>query len=241
MLRDRNGAIRGQRTQVSTSPRCDEAATTMALTIALLVDAYGDLPAPPSPAPASSAVAQPEAADDPFARPEAPPPVPPARPLVVETGVGGHGALGSVPDATAGVDVVAAVGKEDWRVGVEGSADAPASTANANGLGVRGSLILAKVVPCLVWRVVHGCAVVGAGLFRGEGTVGVVSVKSAFVPEIGARAALMVPLPPPFALRVHLEAAAPLKPVTLGVGAVDVWTMPIVAASAGAAMMVRFR
>jgi hypothetical protein len=114
------------------------------------------------------------------------------------------------------------------------SLDAPAGRITA-------SLLAASIVPCGHAEIFFGCVGLTLGALRGEGErVATPLHGSQLYAAASARAGAEVALSRALWLRGYVEAVAPLTRVTLQLAAEDVWTVPSVAARAGAAAGIRF-
>ncbi|HVY45416.1 MAG TPA: hypothetical protein VHB21_06030 [Minicystis sp.] len=228
---DGDGASAGAREIGSTARDCKELSASVALEIAIALDASRALlaPAPLAAAPEKApSVAAPRARTA-RRRLTATPPrhVVEAKRVRVSAGVDAHGAFGSAPGPAFGVGVHGDVALGRLELGLEGRADLPASTRAPRGGEVSGQALFASVVPCahVAWFV--GCAVASAGALLGSAAGSPAGARGA-TPFAGAglRAAIDLPVGSRLTLRPYVEAEAALARTTLTYGGRQAWQAP---------------
>jgi hypothetical protein len=240
---DAGDRLVGERTLTSPSDDCTQLGETTAVTISILLDPRSLVRRPVAPAPPPSP--PPPDHESPFEvdRPAAPPvpAAPPHEPFFFRLGAGVEGALGAAPGASLGFVARAGVGQRTWSVDLEGRADLPSKTTRADGTGVRASLLLAEVVPCLHAGVFVACPIVAVGALNGEGiNVGTPQRAATVYASAGLRAGLEVPIVSKLAATFHTDLVAPITRTTLSDRGVEVWTTPALYAGTGLGVLGRF-
>jgi hypothetical protein len=237
------GSSVGER--VLTSPRgnCAELIASAALAASILVDPTGELrerrlepQAEPRPVAASNAHVG-HVAD------QAPPAVAsPKVGLEVKPFFGAYasGNIGFAPSASLGVALTAGARFGHWRIGVEGRADLPASSAPLrDGTVVSASLLLVSLVPCYARSIARLCLVATLGSMRAETVdAGPVSRDSSLFGLAGARGGVEVPLGRTVSLTAHVEGLVPLRRLTIRARGNEAWTAPLAASSLGLGFLV---
>jgi hypothetical protein len=230
---DPDGAVLTRRVRTGTR-QCDEAARTTALTLSLALDPLaGSAPPPtmPSPPPPPPPPEAPPPAPAPMVERRAAPPAPVAGPHWT-VGVGPDVLLGILPSAAPGALLSFGVEGARWALDALLVGTLAAETQNAAGLGVRASLLAGGLSPCVLFAPARFCVTAFAGALLGAGFGGASqTTDSSFYAAMGLRAAVDVPLTGALFLRPTAGVETPLTRTTLGFGAVDVWTTPVVAAT----------
>jgi hypothetical protein len=242
VLTDPEGAS-GERQLDSQRSDCTELASAMELAIAIAIDPLSGArpdPAmtPPAPEPAAAAPAT-------SAPPEGPPAEVEARPapkgLGLDANVGAQGNWGAAPSLSFGFALGAGLRIGDFALTLEGRADLPASK-DAGGGRVKSSLYSAALLPCYHLSYFAACAFFAAGAMVGSGEDLVQPRQvTTFYSALGLRGVFEFPKEGPVALRVNLDAAAPLSRTTYTVGSARVWTSQFIAISLGIGAAVRLR
>jgi hypothetical protein len=129
-------------------------------------------------------------------------------------------------------------------------ADLPRTvTRGSDGLAVTTQRVDAELAPC--WRssaddgaraVAYVCGFVTVARLGGEGVnVQLPQVDALWLAELGARAALELRASRRLAVRLRVDAAAPLVRATVTLDREAVWEASWVRAAAGVSLVVRFR
>lgn len=228
----------GERRLASKGEDCRELATTVALTIAIMVDprTFGSSTPPPSPPPrAIPAAESPPASveDPPREEPRAQAPEAPRTRL--RFGGGPVLAVGSAPAPAVGLLLFGGVGFRGSSIDVEGRADLPASLERSSGVSISSSLLVGSVVPCLHLGNIRACALATAGAMMAEarGAASPDRRTTTFFGALGGRAGYELPVSRRFGLRARLDVAAPLTPTSLTIDGVTQWTTSPVTAAVG--------
>lgn len=240
-VRDADGRTVGSREITSGQNDCTELASALTLAVSIAVDplsiARPDAPpAPPAPVPAPDC---PRATAPHVAPCPAPPPEADA-PVSFRASAGLLAAFAASPSPVA-LGVAADVGIQ-WRalsVDVGGRADVPASRGTALGR-VSTSLILATLAPCGHVSVFAGCALVAAGVLRGENVDAGVRDTTPYA-ALGARAAAEIPLYDVIGVRLHADLLATLTRTVLSVNGGEAWRTPPLSGATGAALVGDFQ
>ncbi len=252
---DTEGRITGTRELTSNAASCADLGSTLALTIALVLDpdaATGPQkpnpeavapPALPSPGlPVAVRTALPDAENPFYETPRPPPPVVRAR-VSVAGGIGAVSSLGAAPSVAIGVEAFVGITAGSFRLELEGRADAPASGDTAGGAAARTSLAIGTLSPCYVRGVLALCGLASLGALSGEG-VGSSTARSrldtGLFAAIGARVAVEAPLGSTLFVRVHGDFLVPLTRTSLDVGGLRVWTNPPFSGALGLSLGMRF-
>lgn len=249
VLRGGGGAVLGERTLASRSSGCAEVADAAALAIAIAIDPAAALALPPAQPPTTTAVgvAPPVILVRRAPWPASSPPPPPAHaaepaataavraPWRWHARVGLVGSVGVAPSAVPGVSLGAGAARGWLGVDVEARLDLAASETVASGT-VSAGLSVASVVPCARWRRARACALVSAGVVRGQGDElpEARAVRAPFL-GAGARLAWEQPVAGAWSVAAHADVVGALARVTLEVGDMQVWAMPAWSASVGVA------
>ena len=243
-LRDATGAVQGERNLQGAGSDCTELATAMAIAISLGIDPLSatepraPTPPPPAAAPVASnpPVEHAESSEhDPPARAEPPPPAPPSPPLHARFGIGGMLSWGispAVPSVGGAVD--AGLRRGAWSIDLEGAGSwAPTATDAALGVGVKSSLALASVAPCLhiSWGV--GCVLGGVGSWSATGVVRSPESGNALFADAGVRLGVEVPIARRFFAQFHADGLATLTHVAYHLDGQTAWNSPPLSASLG--------
>lgn len=161
--------------------------------------------------------------------------------LVRRAGLDVVGSLGAAPAAVLGGALVLGVGTSAWSLDLEGRVDLPRERTQ-DGIGVRSSLVLGLVVPCMRLAPFVICPLAALGALRGEGIkVAEPRRDATFYSAFGLRAGLEAPLGGTLFARLHTEFLAPVTPTTLKVHGSTVWETPAASGSAGLGLMGCFR
>jgi len=217
---------------------CRELASTVALTIAIMVDPRTY--AAPSPSTERTAEAAPpgRAQEEPPRSEDtrAPPPPSPSPSPVARFRFGGGPLLsvGAEPAPAVGVLLFAGAGFRGASIDLEGRADLPASLERSSGVSVAASLLVGSVVPCLHLGDFRACALATAGVMRGEArAAGTSDLQTTFFAALGARVGYELALTRGFGLRPRLDLTAPITPTSLALDGVTQWTTSPVTGAAG--------
>jgi hypothetical protein len=249
---ERRGAVGGERLLASTAASCAELGSTTALTIALALDPLAGIapsvvPVSPSSPPPAMPPPQgtPDRAEDPFSPRssdrDAVVRETPRLPLDWRIGAGGAGYVGALPAPGAGVDFLVGIASPHAGLDLEGVVVLPSVANTASGAGVRASLTLGTLSPCLRERWLRVCALASLGVLRGEGVAVEPSHQAAaFYAAAGARVGVEAPLGSRLALDTHLDGLIPVTQTTLGLGTANVWTTPSLSGSLGINLVARF-
>lgn len=226
---------RGERQLRTPDDDCGELATSVALTVAIMLDprAFGQ-GAPKTQEPEPELPPQVPHREVPHReRPEAT--LRPASAWSWRFGAGPTIGLGAAPAPSIGATLFAGARSGRFSADVEGRADLPASRAVGEGAEVASSLLVAGVVPCA--RVVGSggaCFLLAAGALRGEARqAGSPDRLTTFYATVGGRLFWEIDLAPSLALRFRGELTSPLTPTSLAIGGTTQWTTPSVAAALG--------
>ena len=116
-----------------------------------------------------------------------------------------------------------------------------ASSARAPKGDVSASLLVISLAPCFHAGVAMGCAMMGMGQLAGKGE-GVSAPRSdaSLYANAGVRLGLEFPLLSMIALRLRIDALAPLTHTRLELNGAEVWSSPPLAVTAGAGVMFHF-
>jgi len=250
---DSHGVAQGTRELSSDRDACDELFDATALAISIALDAAAktetDPGAPPPaaetaapvPAPAPTQPAPPPPQTEPPQTTEASPP--PATPgPVIFTGLDVLGSVGTAPAPSFGGAAFLGLRSEWLSAALELRADAPA-TGTFGGLRITSWLYSAGIAPCVHFGPGSACVLASVGQVVGSSPDTVASSSgSALIALVGARLGGELPLNGTFALRLHADLLTDIIPPTLRLNqsAADAWTAPVLAATLGAGLVVRF-
>ena len=194
-------------------------------------------PQPPAPAPGPS----PPPPTEPAPTTEAARPPATGGPLVF-TGLDLLGSVGTAPAPSLGGEAFVGL-RSGWLSGaLELRADAPA-TGTFGGLRITTWLYSAGIAPCVHFGPASACLLASVGQVVGSSPDTVTSSSGgALVAFVGARLGGELPLSGTFALRLHADLLTDVIPPTLRLNqsAADAWTAPVIAATLGAGLVVRF-
>jgi hypothetical protein len=219
-------------------------ATALAISIALDASARAE-PETPAPAPAPetprapaelppAATAAP-APKSPSTTPTAPTPAPQAF-----AGLDVLGSDGTAPSAAVGGAAFVGLRVRALSLGLEGRVDAPASTNEPGGGRITSWLFAAGLVPCFHVGPGSGCLLASLGQVRASSSeVRAPKQGTALFAVVGARLGGEFSISEALALRIHADLLVDLDPPTLQLGA-DTWPAPVLAATLGAGLLVRF-
>jgi hypothetical protein len=235
----------GRRELASNAAECSDLATSMALSIALLLDpdrAMG-VPMADSPKePIRNPVEEPppESKESPALEPkvEAAPPLAMAPEPKIEwaVGIGAVASLGTAPIAAVGAGALVEMRLRAFRAGLEGRADLPAEGAESGGVGVRTQLTSAMLVPCYATRIVSMCALASLGSIRAEGVGSATRPRnaSAIYSAVGGRVGVDLPMgSTPLVLRLTADVLAPITQLSFTVSDERVWSLSSLAGAVG--------
>jgi hypothetical protein len=246
-LDDASGIRKGERTLSAGKDECDELSSTMALSIAILLDPHSVLgpvaPPPPSPPPPPTTliVSAPEPSPFDSETPLPSPTLDDPDKTTIRLGGGPITSVGVGPGPALGATVVVGVARGPWSADFEGRADLPSSTARDDGTQVTSSVLVGQLVPCGRVGVLRLCLLVAAGAMNARGTgAGAPETASKFYAASGIRVAAELPLATRLLLRVHPDLWAPLTPTSLAVARSTLWTTPPLALSFGADLLAQF-
>jgi hypothetical protein len=203
-----------------------------ALAFALGVDPMASLGSGPpmvEPPPASPAVPPPREEATPEA-PKAPEPGPVVR---WRAGLALFGSVGTAPSATGGAALTFGAEVRSISIELEGRAELPGSESVGRGT-IQSQLLSLGVLPCVHSNIAALCLLARMGTLFGEGE-GVTSPASdhSLYLAVGGRVGVEVPISDAFALGGFVEAYAEPLRTALRLGDTEVWTSPLVGASAG--------
>lgn len=255
-----DASVRGRRELTSDSRSCADLVSSLALSVALLLEPDGKIaereaPAPPAsrasnhaaPAPAPQIV---DPRDDPFANGASTPAEPRgpephrAHRAVWAFGLIAAGSLGSEPRLAPAGGLFGDVRFEGWRLGIDARADVPTSSEPVGGVGVRVWLAQGTLVPCLVRGFTAVCALASMGALSasGEGALARPRREHAAYVALGGRFEATLPLSMgPIALRAYGDLVVPLTQPTFAIAAVPLWTVPSLAGAVGVRVALELR
>lgn len=230
---DGAGQVLGARELQSSD--CRELVASIALTVVILLDPKGrpttPPAAPPPVAPAPVALPPPRAVAPPAQ------PRPSAPPVELRAGAGVLGALFVAPATSVGFFASAGLARGGFSVDAELRGDLPASAD-----GVRTSLLVGVLSPCLHRGVLLACACASLGALSGEALTSQDPRRaSTLYAALGPRVGVELPLGPALSIAARVDASFPLTPTTLRQGGVELWTSPALGVSAGGGLVGRFR
>lgn len=234
----------GTRELTSTDPDCHELADALVLAVALAIDpaalAERAEPANEEPTEETTAAPAPATAPAPAGPSTAPAAVRPSAPLRVAGSAGGTLAIGALPAPALGLVLAFDLGWPAFRVGL-GARAYPGASTDVEGGSVDAALYAVELVPCARVAIAYGCGVLSIGVVAGgaSGLAETRSTTSAYA-AAGVRAGVEIPLGARIALRVELDALAQLARTTLLVDDREAWSMPSVAISAAALLVIPF-
>lgn len=220
---------RGERTIESPDGGCAELTSTLALTIAIMLDPHSQTTAAKAPPP-------------PEPPPEPPPDraeVAPAKPAPAERtafrfGGGGVLSAGAGPAPAFGVTAFAGAGRGPWSIDLEGRADLRSSLEGRDGTSVGSSLLIGLLAPCRHVKRIRLCVLAAAGALHGDGRgAGAPDRDSTFYAAAGVRVGAELPIVAPLDLRLHLDPMATLTPTSLAVAGTTLWSTPPVSVAVG--------
>jgi hypothetical protein len=248
-----HGVAQGTRELSSDRDACDELFDATALAISIALDAAAKTETDPGapPLPAETAAPAPPPAPAPSAPPPhepAPAPTPQPAPApeapgpVVFTGLEVLGSVGTAPATSLGGAAFLGLRSGWLSAALELRADAPA-TGTFSGLRITAWLYSAGLAPCVHFGPGSACLLASVGQVVGSSPDTVTSSSgSALIALVGARLGGELPLFGTFALRLHADLLTDVIPPTLRLNqsAADAWTAPVIAATLGAGLVVRF-
>jgi hypothetical protein len=243
-LRDASGQVQGERDLRAEGSDCAELATAIALAVSLGIDPLSAAAPPNAPAPATAVVPTPPVENAQKAQvvivrapapPSAPPPAPapPGIPLHPRFGVGAMLSWGISPAIPAyGATVDAGVRRGLWSLDLEGAGNW-SKTATDGSIGVRSSLVLASLAPCVHLGIAMGCALGGMGSLAASGVTSSPQSAHALFADAGVRLGVEVPLGRRFFAQVHADGLATFTHVTYRLDGQTAWNTPPFSASLG--------
>jgi hypothetical protein len=216
--------------------RCDDLVASIALAVAVALDAstLPMLDAPPEPAakpepkpeakpepePRLEAKPEPKPEPKPETVPEAPtPPVAPirAQPLSLWVAPGMRASIGMWSHVAVGPDLLVELRRGRLGLGLEGRYDLPVTVNAGSGVNANVDRAMASLVPCVHLGWLSPCAVADFGVTRARGASGG-EIEPAYV-ALGARAMLDVPLSTRLHLLGMVDTVGILTPVQIKDGA----------------------
>jgi hypothetical protein len=235
-LYDASGHLLGERDLNGSGTGCSELGTAVAIAASLGIDPLSAVAPPPT-------VAQSEAAPPP---PQAVPPQPqaPVGAVVVREsstsprvggastylrlGVGAVLTWGVSPSApAAGPMVDVGLRRGPLSLTLEGAAGW-APTAAEQGYGVKSSIELISLAPCVHFWVGLGCVIGGVGSLNATGVVKSPLSDHAVFGDLGARIGVEVPFATRFFVQFHIDGLANLTHVAYDFGKLAAWnTLPL--------------
>ena len=242
-LRDSGGVVQGERDLRGAGSDCAELATAMAIAISLGIDPLSAvaLPQPPARPPVPPLAERPAVVTEVVRAPASPavaspPSPPPSRPSVqARFGVGAMLSWGISPAVPAvGGTLDAGIRRGPWSLDVEG-AGSWAATATDGNVGVKSSLALASLAPCVhVWIGV-GCALGGIGSLAATGVASSPQSGHALFADAGVRLGVEIPFARRFYAQFHTDGLATLTHVTYTLDGQTAWNTPPFSLSLGLA------
>jgi len=245
-LKDRSGAVQGERNLSSAAGNCGELARTLALAVAIAIDPVrANQPKPP------------KAAAEPAPKPEPPPPAPepapkietpapapapekPSEPFRARVAGGARLAFGIAPAPAPGIWIAGGLGKRAYSLDVEGRATFAVEHEVPDGK-VSASTLTASLLPCLQFGVLHTCASATLGALQGSGQdVDRPRKATTVYAAAGARAGLEVPRGSALVFVADLDLDANLTRTTLRINDREAWSSPPVAFGSALGLRGRF-
>jgi len=236
-LRDPRGRVSGARELSSRQLGCVELAGAVTLAISIAVDPLAIAPPLPKPKPPPECPGCPTCPPPPVV---APPP-PPER-IHPRVSLGVAGTLGATPTPGLGLLVGAGFRYRAFSFELEGRFDVPFGTSAPTAGSLRASILAVLLAPCAHFRVLSGCALVGAGAMLGEG-LDVAEPRRDTTPwaALGVRGAVELQLRKWLWLRAHLDLLATLTRTTLYLNGTKAWVTPPLSGLLGLALFASFR
>jgi hypothetical protein len=248
------GGAAAERKLVSRQSDCVELASAMELAISIAIDPLAGsrprpAPPPPPPMPPSPPPAPPQVIV--VREPARPAPAPkveprPSVPIGFQVRLGGLGAVGAAPAASAGGTAQASVRRGSFSLGLEGRGDIASTTTlifNNEPLGeMQTTLLMGSLVPCAFRGILEGCVLLSGGAIRASarGLANPQQVSAPFL-AVGARVGLEIPLGSVLSIGMHADVLAPITELVLHVdGDKEVWTSPAISGALGLTVGARF-
>ncbi|GAC1353249.1 MAG: hypothetical protein NVSMB1_24730 [Polyangiales bacterium] len=250
-LVSKDGTTRVQRL-VSKTNDCTELSSSMTLAISIAIDPMSSIrPLPPPPSPKAIA---PTTAPEQVVRANAASPAPPpdvasvasvsssashddpsarSNPIGLQLGIGGLLALGAEPKSTAGVSALIALSWRSLRLQLEGRFDLPTTLSSPEG-SVSTSLFVSTLSPCFRYGAalnpdfgILACGLLSVGTLRGAGdNVDIRRSDATLYAASGVRLAFELAIVKGLFARLQADGYVTLRPTTLTLDHVDVWTTP---------------
>ena len=235
-LRDERGRVSGSRELASRQLDCVELAGAVTLAISIAVDPLAIAPPPPKPAPPTECPTCPKCPSPP-AIAQAPP-----ERIHPRVSLGVSGTLGATPTPALGFLVGAGFRYRAFSLELQGRFDVPFATSAPTTGSIRASVLAVLLAPCAHFRVLAGCALVGAGAMLGEG-LNVTESRRDITPwaALGVRGAVELPLRRRLWLRAHLDLLGTLTRTTLYLNGTAAWVTPQLSGLLGVSLFASFR
>jgi hypothetical protein len=147
--------------------------------------------------------------------------------------------LGYEPGLGVGATVGAALRFPRFSIGLEGRADLPGEKVLGTGGGVRSSVLLVSLLPCVHRGIALVCALGSIGSLRSTGLGGDGRTDASLFAAAGARLGAEVPFSDSVRGRFVLDLAATLSGARLRYGdpPTEVWSSPLFSGALGAAIL----
>ena len=246
-LQDASGTVQGRRDLRAEGNDCAELATAMSIAVSLGIDPLSALEPSPPPSPAA---AEPPPAPSVPAPAVVVPPAPPSPSLPVEApspsvpvhlrfGLGTMLSWGISPAIPSiGVAVDAGIRRGLWSLGLEGAGNWQTQTATDGASGVKSSLTLISLVPCVHVSIALGCALGGVGSLAASGVVSSPLSSSSLFADAGVRLGIEWPLTRWLLVAVHADGLATFTHVTYHLDNQIPWSTPPVSGALGLGVVV---
>jgi len=224
-LVDKEGNALGSRSLSHAGPTCEPLVSSVAVTVAVVLEELAPAPPPPAPPPPTP---PPPAPPEPADKPAPPPPPPPERSILLDASLGGAGAVGAAPAPSAGGEITIGIARRRARLELGGRLFLPSSSGD--DIAVRTRLVYGRLAPCYGWDVLSGCLAFALGSVSGEAVgEGVASSRldgSLFAAGgVGAVSRIFVVRDIAF-VRAAIDVLFPFARVGFDVGEARVWTLP---------------
>lgn len=225
-LVDKEGNALGTRSLSHAGPTCDPLVTSVAVTVAVVLEELAPAPPPPPPPPTPPPPAPPPEPEP--EKPAPPPPPSPERGTLLDFSVGGAGAIGTAPAPSAGGELTIGIARRRARLELGGRLFLPSSSGD--DIAVRTRLVYGRLAPCYGWDVLSGCIAIALGSVSGEAVgQGVASSRldgSLFAAGgVGAVSRIFFVRDIAF-VRAAVDVLFPFGRVGFDVGETRVWTLP---------------
>jgi hypothetical protein len=243
-LRDAAGHLQGERVLNGTGTDCSELGNAMAIAVSLGIDPLSAAALPVATPPNNDAagvvpIEPPQPPPVPVARDASPPASPsPTRgaPIELRISVGASLTWGVTPATPAAGPVVdVGIRRGVGSLSVEGAASF-APTDTQGDVGVKASLELVSLVPCLHLGVGAFCLIGGVGSLNATGVVRSPQSDHSLFADVGVRVGVEIPFAKRFYVGAHVDGLVNLTKVAYDVGAQDTWNTAPVSGSFGVAV-----